>query len=216
MVRNEMTGAEAEAILSAPTVGTVDHKIVDTISGWAAQEPAVLEIYVFGSRVRGRGKDGGPVRHDTDLDIAIRMELPPLDEPAERQSHWAAFKEKARASLSPQIPWLPRFDLLEGAASPALERYVAECSTARLQAPRKSPAGAGLTSLITARSRTAASSPTGRRSRRRQLQLHGSAEPNAENLGRLMSGPAICLAMIEALAPGHRAHPLPLGATPLC
>ena len=70
----------------------IDHRAIETIAWRAAQEPAVLEVYLFGSRVRGRNKDGGPVRDDSDLDIGMRTDLPPLDEPAERQAHWTAFK----------------------------------------------------------------------------------------------------------------------------
>ena len=53
----------------------------------------VLEIWAFGSRVRGQTKEGGPVRPDSDFDIAIRLDLPPSDDLWDVQSISSEFRK---------------------------------------------------------------------------------------------------------------------------
>jgi len=60
---------------------------------WAQHEPLVLEIWAFGSRVRGQTKVGGPVRPDSDFDIAIRLDLPPSDDLWDVQSISSEFRK---------------------------------------------------------------------------------------------------------------------------
>jgi predicted nucleotidyltransferase len=106
----------------------IDDHTIEAIAQWAQHEPLVLEIWAFGSRVRGQTKEGGPIRPDSDLDIAIRLEASPSGDLGELQAVWSEFKNRAQASLSLQLLWRLEFELLEGGRSPCLESYVRDCS----------------------------------------------------------------------------------------
>jgi len=114
----------------------IDDQTVRVVAEWAKQEPLVLEVYLFGSRVRGKSKDGDPVRPNSDLDIAIRMDLPP--EFSDQFYPWYDLKRRATAMLCPLFSWPLRFELLNG-CSPLLERYVAECSRLIFSRQEKAP-----------------------------------------------------------------------------
>jgi predicted nucleotidyltransferase len=104
----------------------VDDHTIETIARWAQHEPLVLEIWTFGSRVRGQTKEGGPIRPDSDLDMAIRLEVTPSGDLGELQAVWSKVRNRAKASLSLRLP--RRLELLEGGRSPCLESYVRDCS----------------------------------------------------------------------------------------
>ena len=106
----------------------INQETIRLIAHWAEQEPLVLEVYLFGSRVRGENKDGGPVRFDSDLDIAIRMDLPPAVEFSDVFHPWLDLKRRAEANLSPWFPWPLKLKALAGQLTPDTEKYVAECS----------------------------------------------------------------------------------------
>ena len=47
--------------------------IIPALKTWAAQQPTIERVHLFGSRVRGVTKEGSRVRADSDLDIAIEL-----------------------------------------------------------------------------------------------------------------------------------------------
>ena len=51
-----------------------------TVAGWAEGKPAITRVLLHGSRARGLNKDGGPVREDSDLDVAVEIECRDGDE----------------------------------------------------------------------------------------------------------------------------------------
>ena len=46
----------------------------DNIGQWASGHPQIVSIYAFGSRVTGLSRQGGGVRPDSDLDLAIAVQ----------------------------------------------------------------------------------------------------------------------------------------------
>ena len=60
-----------------PDLGTIG----DAIAEWAATEPLVETVWLFGSRLRSGYKP------NSDLDIAIRLRLP-VEEVTEQQLQW--------------------------------------------------------------------------------------------------------------------------------
>jgi predicted nucleotidyltransferase len=48
-------------------------EIKAAINNWAAGYDCIRRVFLFGSRIRGTNKDGGEVRPDSDLDIAIEI-----------------------------------------------------------------------------------------------------------------------------------------------
>jgi hypothetical protein len=99
----------------------------------------VLEVYLFGSRVRGRNWQGGPVRHDSDLDVGIRMDLPPAVEFSDAFHAWLDFKPRAERALAPLLLWPLELWQLAGLLTPAVEGYVAECSLLAFRRQEKAP-----------------------------------------------------------------------------
>jgi predicted nucleotidyltransferase len=43
----------------------------DFAIAWAQRNPEVHEVWLYGSRVTGRSRKGGPCRPDSDLDVAL-------------------------------------------------------------------------------------------------------------------------------------------------
>jgi predicted nucleotidyltransferase len=93
--------------------------VVNTLRAWAAAQPEILRLYIFGSRVRGIGKNGAPPRPDSDLDIAIELSS---DVP-NAAFHWLENAGEWRADLSTLIPYPIDLDLLERNA-PGIRTYV--------------------------------------------------------------------------------------------
>lgn len=83
--------------------------VVVRLRSWAAKQPEIGRLYVFGSRVRGIDKDGGPVRPDSDLDIAIELTAA-VENPT---SFWMHDIAPWREELGRLIPYRLHLELLD-------------------------------------------------------------------------------------------------------
>jgi predicted nucleotidyltransferase len=115
----------------------LDLATIAPIANWARSEPTICEVRAFGSRVRGRTWKGGPVRPDSDLDLAVTISLPPTADLAQAQEVWTEMKQRGVAALAAVITWPLHFELLEGERSPNLRCYVADCSRLIYRRPQR-------------------------------------------------------------------------------
>lgn len=83
--------------------------VITALKCWAAAKPEIARLHVFGSRVRGINKDGGPVRPDSDLDIGI--ELAPTIE--NKTDFWMHDTVAWRRDLAALIPYPVHLELLD-------------------------------------------------------------------------------------------------------
>lgn len=67
--------------MAAPSKET----IARIVQGWAASKPEILRAWLYGSRIRGKNKDNGDIREDSDWDVAVELDSPTSDG---RDSHW--------------------------------------------------------------------------------------------------------------------------------
>jgi predicted nucleotidyltransferase len=109
----------------------------DRIRTWAAGQPDIARVYLFGSRIRGCCKDGGPVRDDSDLDVAV--ELTAADEEAAYQRWWDV-EDSWRDQLQSLLSWPLHLQWYHPTGTPTVCRHVADCHeviylAARAQAP---------------------------------------------------------------------------------
>jgi hypothetical protein len=136
---NGVAGVNSEGTLPCATVSgrnsgggrmadLLDDHAIAAIKIWARSEPLILEIRAFGSRVRGLNKDGGPIRPDSDLDLAVTVDLPSSATPLEVQRTWTPLRQRGAAALAPGIPWPLDLQVLEDGGSPCLRSHVADCS----------------------------------------------------------------------------------------
>ncbi len=101
-----------------------DDQLEDAIRilvAWAASEPLIQRVFIYGSRVRGRSMTGGPIRPDSDLDIAVEPDAP-ADERLGTYIVEAAGWESTLAKL---LPWCPHLDFY-GAEAAVVCKAVAE------------------------------------------------------------------------------------------
>lgn len=88
-------------------------------------------IWFFGSRVRGFGKDGKPIRDDSDLDIAVQIDVEkfgdgdPLEECASTAA-WMRVADTWCNELASLSRWA--IDLQMHNDDEHVKAYVSECS----------------------------------------------------------------------------------------
>src|ERR1051325_2370358 len=84
-------------------------RVVLAIRSWAREQPDVARVYVFGSRVRGINKDGGPVLPTSDLDIAIEL----VSYIASPIQFWMETKGSWTRALEASVPFPVHLELLD-------------------------------------------------------------------------------------------------------
>lgn len=95
-------------------------KLKKIIVNWASKLPYRVNIYLFGSWVKGT------VKNDSDLDIAIEFidQMSNLD----RDFLWFDFHDKWQNYLTKEIGLPIQLELYEGDRSPHLKKYLKEAS----------------------------------------------------------------------------------------
>ncbi|MCW3848529.1 nucleotidyltransferase domain-containing protein [Sphingomonas sp. LB-2] len=89
---------------------------ITKIAAWAAVEPLVLEVYVFGSRARGDH------RTESDLDLALLIED---GDCGESLAHWTCEAERWREALTAALPVTVDLQVMQtddGVVMPAVQR----------------------------------------------------------------------------------------------
>ncbi|GBE32929.1 nucleotidyltransferase domain protein [bacterium BMS3Bbin05] len=84
--------------------------IKNIVAQWADSEPLVTKAYIFGSRAIG------DYRKDSDLDVAIEIEMEPGDE--SKLATWLCEKQGLEESLSRLIPYDLQLEYLNGDETP--------------------------------------------------------------------------------------------------
>jgi predicted nucleotidyltransferase len=88
------------------------------VADWARAEPMVRKAYLFGSRVRGNA------RPDSDLDVAVELEIPESDDYALMRA-----KRELTSRLQNKIPVRLHLEIYEGARrSPVVHAGLSDCS----------------------------------------------------------------------------------------
>lgn len=59
--------------------------MIELVREWAAKKPEISRVWLFGSRIRGKSYSGGPIRPDSDWDVAVEFGSPT---PEARDAHW--------------------------------------------------------------------------------------------------------------------------------
>jgi predicted nucleotidyltransferase len=93
----------------------IENNVADSIAVWAAENPEVRRVWVFGSRAKGTH------RPDSDIDIAVELE--PVGDSEETLVRWIAHSTQWEAQLQSRI-----------AAKIDLEWFDPDGSTRRVQA----------------------------------------------------------------------------------
>lgn len=90
--------------------------LIDVLAGWAVDLPLIKCVYLYGSRVRG------DVRADSDIDIAIELDLQPLsDGDADPVAAWNQVIGTWQDELESLIPLRVDVQLYLGDSSPLLK-----------------------------------------------------------------------------------------------
>jgi len=92
---------------------------VDAISEWAAHNPHVIEVRLFGSRAKGKA------RLDSDIDLALRVKG---DTPGERDGNLIVHRAEWHAQLRQLLETEPRIDIYDPEIDPFVFKYCAEAS----------------------------------------------------------------------------------------
>jgi predicted nucleotidyltransferase len=80
---------------------TIESGVADSIARWAAENPEVRRVWVFGSRAKDTH------RPDSDIDVAVELE--PVADSEETLTRWIAHAEVWKAQLQNLIA--PQVDL---------------------------------------------------------------------------------------------------------
>jgi predicted nucleotidyltransferase len=94
-------------------------EVLSNIKRWAATKRHIAQTFVFGSRVTGVNKHGGPVRSNSDLDIAVVL----IDGIENTTMFWCFDAKPWPAELAAIVPFEVDLELME-ADTPDLRRYV--------------------------------------------------------------------------------------------
>jgi predicted nucleotidyltransferase len=97
----------------------------DKISRWAATQPHILRVFLYGSRVRGRTKTGWAVHEDSDLDVAVQIRFVP--NPG-RPATWSSNRGQWLAELQQLAPFPVHLEKYDPRVASQAARAVEECS----------------------------------------------------------------------------------------
>lgn len=95
-------------MISIPNEHVSAH-VLEALKSWAASKPKISRLYVFGSRVTGINKHGGPVRQESDLDVAVILS----DDVHNRTLFWMFDAKPWRRELAVLVPHKVHLELLE-------------------------------------------------------------------------------------------------------
>ncbi len=101
------------------------------IQKWAATKPEIAKVYLFGSRLRGKTHDGQAIRVDSDLDVAVQLNIAEC----KTTQFWIDHHDRWEKELRPQLPWPLDLELYEGKRTRCLHRYLKECSELVFERP---------------------------------------------------------------------------------
>jgi len=78
----------------------MDEKIIEKIRDWAASEPAVVRVWIYGSRLKNTEKS------NSDIDVAVEVKrIKELGYCENELSVWMALSPGLEESLSQQLPY---------------------------------------------------------------------------------------------------------------
>ena len=110
--------------------------VIAAVQEWAETKPEIARAYVFGSRMRGKTHEGQAVRCDSDIDIAVQLNIVEGDVTQFWIDHHNQWEEELQAHLC----WRLDLDLYEGQRTPCLHRYLTECSELVFERPGQAEA----------------------------------------------------------------------------
>jgi predicted nucleotidyltransferase len=89
------------AKMTVPRMTGIESSVADSIARWAADNPEVRRVWVFGSRANDT--------YHTDSDIDIAVELEPVGDSEETLTRWIARSDLWESQLQSQVA--PKVDL---------------------------------------------------------------------------------------------------------
>ena len=95
------------------------------VSDWASAELDIARVWLYGSRVRGCGRDGDPIAPDSDLDVAVELVPDPNEEGL---GQLIAFLSRARPALAAGLPVPLHLEVYDPLLAPDVVLFVADCS----------------------------------------------------------------------------------------
>lgn len=102
-----------------------------SVHKWAETKPEISRVYVFGSRLRGKTHEGQAVRCDSDIDIAVQLNIAE----GEATLFWIDHHNQWEEELQADLCWRLDLDLYEGKRTPCLHRYLTEYSGVVFERP---------------------------------------------------------------------------------
>ena len=78
------------------------------VRSWALGKPEIAHVSLLGSRVRGTNRHGSPARADSDLDIAIELDLVMGSKASAKPM---AYRTGQILAIEVKLPWLPSDDV---------------------------------------------------------------------------------------------------------
>jgi hypothetical protein len=111
--------------------------VAHAIAQWARAYPRIRRVYLYGSRIRGANKDGGP---DSDLDIAIELDT---EDGQEILMYWydhsTIWRNELRALVAAIAPWPVQLEYYHSTNFRKVFAYVNECNVVVYEAGSKLP-----------------------------------------------------------------------------
>ncbi|MDF3036336.1 MAG: polymerase beta domain protein region [Paucimonas sp.] len=95
-------------------------EISQAVADWAAGDPLVTKVYLFGSRLKGNATA------NSDLDIAIELRPEPGDENV--LATWIGESERLRMSIKSLVPYTVDLQHYDGDETPNIRAYLTEAS----------------------------------------------------------------------------------------
>jgi hypothetical protein len=100
------------------------------VADWAGKHPRIWRVHLYGSRLRGHRRDGGPIFPHSDLDLAVELfpdecEACPLEGWIGRRDLWTA---QLGSALYGHVDWPVHLELLAPTLTPTVCKYVEELS----------------------------------------------------------------------------------------
>lgn len=84
--------------MPAPSRERISH----IVQKWAATKPTIKRAWLFGSRIKGVNKHGGPVRDESDWDVAVELDGV---NPEARDSQWLRVVNQWDGEMDDQAGW---------------------------------------------------------------------------------------------------------------
>lgn len=95
-------------------------EISEALQNWAQNEPIVIKVYIFGSRLKGTH------RPDSDLDIAVELRKLPGDEDV--NATWIGEAKRLKHSIAKFVPYNVDLQGYNGKETPHIDAYLKDRS----------------------------------------------------------------------------------------